>query len=168
MTAQVLTTAAGARTVSNNTVDIGSVALSAMTSPTGGANIAAGASLPRDISEGEPLYMVFTNVGGATFTGVTTVTFEIITSASSALTSPRILVRSDAIPVATMVAGKEIVMRIQLDSKAKNSTLDRYLGAAVSAVGGTTLANATLDAHIVHGNQKGGNKFYATSIIVTP
>lgn len=166
---QVLTTAAGARTVTEDAVDVAGVALTAMTNPNGGTPIAAGARLQRDIGEGEPLYMVFTNVGGATFTGVTSVVFEVITSENTNLSAPRVLIRSAEIPVATMVAGKEIVLRIQLDPADKDNTLDRYMGGAVSAIGGGgPLANASIDCHIVHGNQKGGKKFYPTSIIVEP
>lgn len=165
---QVLATAAADRTVTESSVDVGGVALSVMTNPDGGAHIAAGAPLQRDIGEGEPLYMIFTNVGGATFTGVTSVVFEVVTSDTELLGSPRVLCRTDEIPVASMIAGKQIPLRIQMDPEFKDSTLDRYLGGAVSAVGGTTLANATIDCHIVHGNQAGGKKFYATSFIAEP
>lgn len=165
---QALTTAAGARTVSEDSIDIAGVAVGAMTNPNGGTHLSAGDPLQRDIGEGEPLYLVFTNVGGVTFTGVTSVVFEFVTSENSNLSSPRVVIRTDEIPVASMVAGKEIPLRIQMDPEDKDNTLDRYIGAAVSAVGGTTLANATIDAHFVHGNQKGGKKFYPTSIIVDP
>lgn len=165
---QVLTTAAGARTVTEDSVDVAGTALTAMTNPNGGAHIAAGASLQRDIGEGEPLYLVFTNVGGATFSGVTSVVFEFITSENANLSSPRVVCRTDEIPVASMVAGKEIPLRIMFDPEFKDNTLDRYVGGAVSAVGGTTLANATIDCHIVHGNQKGGKKFYPTAITIDP
>lgn len=165
---QALTTAAGARTVTEDSVDIAGVALTRMTNPNGGTHIAAGDPLQRDIGEGEPLYLVFTNVGGATFSGVTSVVFEFITSENANLSSPRVVIRTDEIPVGSMVAGKEIPIRIQLDPENKDNTLDRYIGGAVSAVGGTTLANATIDAHFVHGNQKGGKKFYPTAIIVDP
>jgi len=166
-TSQVLTTAAGGRTVTESSVDVGGVAVSAMTDPAGlGVNLAPGASLTRDIGEGEPLYLVFTNVGSATFSGVTSVVFELVTSATGLLGSPTVLIRTDEIPVASMVAGKEIVLRVQFDPEFKDSILQRYLGGAVSAVGGTNLANATIDAHFVHGNQKGGKKFYPTSTIV--
>lgn len=166
--AQVLTTAAGSNTVTEDSVDLAGVALTAMTNPNGGAHIAAGAGLQRDIGEGEPLYMVFTNVGGATFSGVTSVNFRVITSESWNLSPARLITRTNDIPVAEMVAGKEIVLRIQMDPADKNNTLDRYIGGAVGAVGGTTLANATIDCHIVHGNQKGGRKFYPTAITIDP
>ena len=167
-TSQVFNNAAGARQVSGSSVAIANVAITPMTNPDGGTHIAAGADLQADMGEGEPLYLVFTNVGGATFSGVTSVVFEFITSTSATLTSPRVVIRTDEIPVASMIAGKEIPIRIQMDPEDKNSTLDRYVGAAISAVGGTTLANATVDAHFVHGNQKGGMKFYPSSIIIDP
>lgn len=167
MTSQVINPTTGTRELSASSVAVGGVAVSAMTANSSGTAIAAGGDLGNDIGEGEPLYLVFTNVGGATFTGATSVSFEFVTSANANLSSPRVVIRTADIVVATCVAGFEVPIRIQLDPADKNSQLDRYIGASIYATGGT-LANATVDAHFVHGNQKGGMKFYPTAVIVEP
>ena len=169
MTSQVINPATGAQELSASSVAVGGVAITAMTANSSGTAIVAGGDLGNDIGEGEPLYLIFTNVGGATFTGVTSVVFEFVTSVNADLSSPRVIIRTAEIPVGTCVAGFEVPIRIQLDPADKNSQLDRYIGAGISAVGGAgPLANATIDAHFVHGNQKGGMKFYPSAIIVEP
>lgn len=167
--AQVLNVATATEEPTENSIDVGGTARSAMTHPEGSATgsvldtIASGTALQRDIAEGEPLYLVYTI--STALTGVTSVQFRIITSANADLSSSRLMIETDEIAVANLTAGKQIVMRVMFDPANKDDTLERYFGGAVIGVGAGTL-EGVFDCHLVHGNQAGGKKFYATSTII--
>lgn len=165
--AQAINVAAATEVQTEDSIDVGGTALTEMSTPEGTKTgtvldvLAAGGALQRDISEGEPLYMVFTIT--TAITGVTTAKFRVIHSANANLSSGRIMVESDAIPIASLTAGTQVVMRIQFDPANPEDTLERYFGGALIGTGTGPMVG-TIDCHIVHGNQAGGKKFYPTAI----
>lgn len=97
--AQALTTTA----VSTNTIDLG---------------------VARDMGAGEDLYMYFTVP--TALAGGTSVTFQAITSAAAALTSPTVVGSTAAVVTASLVAGYKAAIRINPSVFALGQ---RYLGA---------------------------------------
>ena len=86
-------------------------------------------SQSRDIGSGTDLYAVFTVDEAATASGSATVNFQIITSAAAALTSPTILVATDAIGKAELTLGhKPIVICIPASILTAQPIGQRYLG----------------------------------------
>ena len=75
-----------ATAVSTNTIDLG---------------------VARDIGQGEDLYVVFGVDTTAASAGATTVDFQIITSASSNLSSPTVIAQLSAVPKADLTAGRK-------------------------------------------------------------
>ena len=115
-------------------------------------------SVARDVGEGESLYMNFAVT--AALTGGTSVKFEVISSASADLSSPTVLGSSDAIVSASLVAGKNVAVRINPNIA---STGQRYLGARYTIVG--TYTAGTVTADVVMSIQD-GKKFYASGFTV--
>lgn len=101
----------------------------------------------RDVGEGEGVNFVFSIITGFTGT-VSTVTFDIITSASASLSSPTVVSSSGAVPVASLATGSSVVVGIgpQLASLGK-----RYLGVRYTldntATAGKVTADVTLNFH---------------------
>lgn len=134
--AQTVTTDA----VSTNTVDLGTA---------------------RDIGEGTPLY-AYVNVDTAVTsdTGGSTVTFNVIGSASADLSSPVVLGSSGPIVKTALTAGAKVAVRVNpsIGSKAY-----RYLGVQYDV--SATLTAGAFTASFVEGIQDGA-KHYASAITV--
>lgn len=97
-----------ATAVSTNTIDLG---------------------VNRDIGVGEDLYAVFGVDAAATAAGAATVTFQIISSASAALTSPTVLTSSDAIPKTDLTVGRRpISLCLNAAALLAQEKGQRYLG----------------------------------------
>lgn len=63
-------------------------------------------SQARDIGAGGDMYAVFNVDTTATAVGAATVSFEVISSAAAALTTPTVLIATGAIPITDLVAGR--------------------------------------------------------------
>ena len=123
--------------VSTNTVDLGTA---------------------RDIGEGTPLYMNFA-VTEALANG-TSVTFEVITSASANLGTPTVIGSSTVLATAALTLGKNIVVRLNPDIAGKGQ---RYLGARYTVVGTMNAGKVTADVVETIGD---GQKYYASGFTV--
>jgi hypothetical protein len=100
-------------------------------------------SLARDIGTGNCLYAVFTVDIAATAAGAATVTFQIISSAAAALTSPTILVQTDAIGKAELTLGRRpIVLEIPATILAAQPIGQRYLGVQYTVATGPLTAGS--------------------------
>lgn len=97
----------------------------------------------RDIGTGSDLYAVFGVDASAVSAGATTVTFQVISSASAALTSPTILAQTDAIPKADLVAGRKPIA-VCISPQVLNSLPigQRYLGVQYTVATGPLTAGA--------------------------
>lgn len=115
-------------------------------------------NVARDMGEGTELFMYF--AVPTSFAGGTSVKFEIITSASAALTSPTVIGSSDAILTAALVAGKSVAVAFNPQIA---STGQRYIGARYTVVG--TMSGGTVTADVVETVQD-GKKFYASGFTV--
>ena len=113
-----------------------------------------------DIGEGEPMSMAFEVV--TAFAGLTSLTFQIVGSASANLSSSVVLGSSSAIARASLTAGKRV--EVGLDPQL-NSTGYRYIGANYVVVGTGTAGNVTADL-VVKGMPGDGNKYYASGFTV--
>lgn len=116
----------------------------------------------RDIGEGRDLFVVFTVT--EVFATLTSLTFEVITSAAAALSSPTVIGATGAITLAGggLAAGKQHVVQIppQIASLGQ-----RYLGARYT-VGGSPATTGKVTADIVLDIQD-GRKFHASGFSVT-
>ena len=123
--------------VSTNTVDLG---------------------VARDMGEGTPLYMNFALTEA--FANGTSVTFEVITSASANLGTPTVIGSSAAIVTASLTLGKNIVVTLNPEIAGKGQ---RYLGARYTVVGTMNAGKVTADIVETIGD---GQKFYASGFTV--
>ena len=150
------TPSSGASAVNTTTVDLAGTALTAMT-----GSIAAGDALSRNISDGEPLYVVI-NILTAPTTA-TSVTFFLQTStAADGTGSPVTFCTAPTIEIAQLPVGKQVKIRVD---NPENLDLQRYLGLGVTAVGGA-IAALEVDAFLVHGDQAGPGRQYPTSVVI--
>lgn len=127
-----------ASAVSTNTIDLGTA---------------------RDIGSGEPLEVDVTVDTTVTAAGAATVTFQVISSAAAALTSPTIVTQTEAIGKAELTAGrKPIRIRISPHILAALPVGQRYLGLQYTvATGPLTAGNFT--ANIVQTGQDVGKTY---------
>ena len=115
-------------------------------------------SVARDMGEGTTLYMNFA-ITEALANG-TSVTFEVITSASANLGSPTVIGSSAAIVTASLTLGKNIVVRLNPDIAGKGQ---RYLGARYTVAGTFNAGKVTADIVETIGD---GQKYYASGFTV--
>lgn len=80
----------------------------------------------RDIGAGEELNIYVNIEQTATAAGAATVNFQVVTSANANLSTPTIVGQTDAIPKASLVAGKQIM--IPVPRSFINALGQRYLG----------------------------------------
>jgi hypothetical protein len=100
-------------------------------------------SSARDLGPGYDLYANFNVDTTATAAGAATVTFQVITSAAAALTSPTIIAQSDAIGKAELVAGrKPISLCINSAVLLAQPIGQRYLGVQYTVATGPLTAGA--------------------------
>lgn len=119
----------------------------------------------RDLGEGKEFYMVFT-VGAANFAGGTSIQFEAIVADNGALTTnPTVMSASAAIVTAQLVAGAQIVLRMNpLNPVTAVPTARRFLGARYTVVG--TMNAGTITADVVLDYQ-GARRAYPSGFTVT-
>ena len=115
-------------------------------------------SVARDMGEGTTLYMNFA-VTEALANG-TSVTFEVITSASANLGTPTVIGSSAAIVTASLTLGKNIVVTLNPDIAGKGQ---RYLGARYTIAGTFNAGKVTADLVETIGD---GQKYYASGFTV--
>jgi len=115
-------------------------------------------SVARDMGEGTTLYMNFA-VTEALANG-TSVTFEVITSASANLGTPTVIGSSAAIVTASLTLGKNIVVTLNPDIAGKGQ---RYLGARYTIAGTFNAGKVTADVVETIGD---GQKYYASGFTV--
>ena len=115
-------------------------------------------SVARDVGEGTSLYMNFA-VTEALANG-TSVTFEVITSASANLGTPTVIGSSAAIVTASLTLGKNIVVTLNPEIAGKGQ---RYLGARYTIAGTFNAGKVTADIVETIGD---GQKYYASGFTV--
>lgn len=113
---------------------------------------------PRDIAEGEDLYLR-TQVG-TTFTGLTALTIEFIQADDAALSVNVTSVCSQTIPVAKLVAGARFALDISPQIGQKGQ---RYCGARFTPTGTGTAGTLTADIGM---EIQDGQKFYPAGFTV--
>ena len=113
----------------------------------------------RDMGEGTALYMNFALTEA--FANGTSITFEIITSASDNLGSPTVIGSSATIATAALTLGKNIVVRLNPSIAGKGQ---RYLGARYTVVGTMNAGKINADEVETIGD---GQKYYASGFTVS-
>lgn len=105
----------------------------------------------RDLGPGHQLYAVFTVDATVTAAGAATVNFQVITSASAALTSPTIIAQTDAIGKAELTQGRRpIVVALNPSVLAAQPNGQLYLGVQYT-VGTGPLTAGSFTCNIVDG-----------------
>lgn len=100
-------------------------------------------SVVRDLGPGRALYVVFGVDVAATAAGAATVAFQIISSAAAALTSPTVLVQTDAIGKAELTLGrKPFALRIDPAILLAQPNGQRYLGVQYTVATGPLTAGS--------------------------
>ena len=115
-------------------------------------------SVARDIGEGTALYMNFALTEA--FANGTSITFEVITSASANLGTPTVIGSSAVIATAALTLGKNIVVRLNPEIAGKGK---RYLGARYVVSGTMNAGKVTADIVETIGD---GQKYYASGFTV--
>lgn len=107
----------------------------------------------RDVGNGEALEIDVTVDTTATAAGAATVTFQVITSASAALSSPTVIAQTDAIGKAELTAGRKPI-RISISPAVLNAQPigQRYLGLQYT-VGTGPLTAGAFTANVVRNGQ---------------
>ena len=116
-------------------------------------------SVARDVGEGTALYMNFALTEA--FANGTNITFEVVTSANSNLSSHDVIGSSATIATAALTLGKNIVVRINPDIAGKGK---RYLGARYVVTGTMNAGKVTADVVETIGD---GQKYYASGFTVS-
>ena len=117
-------------------------------------------SQARDVGVGEELKFAITVDVAATAVGAATVTFQVISSASAALTSPTVLAQTDAIGKAELTLGrKPIELSILRATLLAQPIGQRYLGLQYTVATGPLTAGS-FTAGIVVGSFQDVNKNY--------
>jgi hypothetical protein len=97
----------------------------------------------RDLGPGTDLYAVFTVDVAATAAGAATVNFQIISSAAANLSSPTILVQTDAIAKTELTLGRRpIYLEIPASILAAQPIGQRYLGVQYTVATGPLTAGS--------------------------
>lgn len=100
-------------------------------------------SQARDLGPGEELHVSISVDTTVTAAGAATVNFQLITSASANLSSPTIIVQTDAIPKASLAAGARIDLPVPHQTLAQGTALgQRYLGVQYTVGTGPLTAGA--------------------------
>ena len=100
-------------------------------------------SQARDIGPGEELNISITVDTAATAAGAATVNFQVITSAAANLGTPTIIIQTDAIPKASLVAGARFNLPIPHQTLQQGLALgQRYLGVQYTVGTGPLTAGA--------------------------
>lgn len=100
-------------------------------------------SQKRDLGWGENLHAVFGVDTTPTAAGAATVTFQIVSSAAAALSSPTVLAQSDAIPITDLTAGRAPIIVDLSPAVLKAQALgQRYLGVQYTIGTGPLTAGA--------------------------
>ena len=115
-------------------------------------------SVARDMGEGTTLYMNFALTEA--FANGTSITFEVITSASANLGTPTVIGSSAAIVTSALTLGKNIVVTLNPEIAGKGQ---RYLGARYTVAGTMNAGKVTADIVETIGD---GQKFYASGFTV--
>jgi hypothetical protein len=112
----------------------------------------------RDIGGGERLFMLFTVT--AALTGGTSLAMEVVTDDNSALSSPKVIGSSGAIPAASLTLGAQFAVALQ----PVTGLGERYLGANYTVVG--TFAAGTVTAGIVRDVPTNVGKYYPSGYTI--
>lgn len=116
----------------------------------------------RDVGVGEELKFAITVDVAATAAGAATVTFQAITSAAAALTSPTILAQTDAIGKAELTLGrKAIELSIPRATLLAQPIGQRYLGLQYTIGTGPLTAGSFTAAIVVGAFQDSGKNYPA-------
>lgn len=119
----------------------------------------------RDIGQGTDLYFVFGVDTAATAAGAATVNFQIVTSANANLSTPTILVQTDAIAKTELTLGrKPIVLCVPSAILNAQPVGQRYFGVQFT-VGTGPLTAGKFTTHVTL-DDPGVGKYYASGFTV--
>lgn len=119
----------------------------------------------RDIAPGGDVCVQFSVDVAATAAGAATVNFQVISSASSALTSPTILVQTDAIAKTELTVGRRpIYLEIPASILAAQPIGQRYLGVQYTVTTGPLTAGSF--TAMVVADPANSAKFYPSGFTV--
>jgi len=123
-------------------------------------------SQARDIGPGEEVQFSVTVDVAATAAGAATVQFQIISSASAALTTPTVLFTTDAIAIAQLTLGRRpIELTVPRSILAAQPVGQRFLGTQYVVATGPLTAGSFTTAQVVNFQDVGKN--YASGFALT-